>query len=59
MKRGQFVSGLSNFGIDAIQAHEVAKRPEVKKYEGARFLVFFLSSKFDVGLIGKARTGMV
>ena len=42
MKRGQFVSGLSNFGIDAIQAHEVAEWPEVKKYEGARFLFFLL-----------------
>jgi hypothetical protein len=41
MKTGKFVSGLSNFRIDAIQAHQVlkqhkaltkvAERPEVKK----------------------------
>jgi hypothetical protein len=41
MKTGKFVSGLSNFRIDAIQAHEdikqhkaatkVAELPEVKK----------------------------
>jgi len=31
MKTGKFVSGLSNLGIDAIQAHEVAERPEIKK----------------------------
>ena len=52
MKTGKFVSGLSNFRIDAIQAHEdlkqhkaatkVAEWPEVKKYEGARFLFLFL-----------------
>jgi len=47
-----FLSGLSNFRIDAIQAHEVleqhkvatkvAERREVKKYEGARFRFFLL-----------------
>jgi hypothetical protein len=35
MKTGKFVSGLSNFRIDAIQAHQaltnVAEWPEVKK----------------------------
>jgi hypothetical protein len=47
-----FLSGLSNFRIDAIQAHavleqhkaatQVAERPEVKTYEGAIFLFFLL-----------------
>ena len=31
MKTGKFVCGLSNFRIDAIQAHEVAEWPKVKK----------------------------
>ena len=44
-KTGKFVSGWSNFRINAIQAYEVLKQykaatkvveqPEVKKYEGA------------------------
>jgi hypothetical protein len=42
MKTGKFVSGSSNFRIDAIQAHGDAERPEVKTYEGARFLSFLL-----------------
>ena len=45
-KPGKFVSGWSNFRIDAIQAYEVleqhkaatkvVERAKVKKYEGAR-----------------------
>jgi hypothetical protein len=53
MKTGKFVSGLSNFRIDAIQAHEdlkqhkaatiVAELPEVKKNMRVQDFCFFFS----------------